>query len=68
MRDQNQSPQDAAKILGAYKGQYVSETDFKHIINTVYFDQRFANAGGMALKKQMLDFCLNGPNRYEPLR
>lgn len=67
MRDQNQSPQDAAKILGAYKGRYVSDADFKHIINTVYFDQQFANAGGMALKKQMLDLCLNGPRQYRPL-
>ncbi|CAG4889483.1 hypothetical protein [Paraburkholderia gardini] len=61
MRDENQTPQDAAKFLGAYKGKYISADDFKNVINTVYFDDRFANAGGFALQKQMLDYCLNGP-------
>jgi hypothetical protein len=69
MRDQNQSPQDAAKFLGAYRGRFISAEDFKNIINTVYFDDRFANAGGLPLKRQMLDECLNGPKQaYQPLQ
>jgi len=68
MRDHNQSPQDAAKFLGAYRSRFISDVDFKKIINTVYFDDRFANAGGFALKKQMLDYCLSGPKEYKPLQ
>jgi hypothetical protein len=68
MRDRGETPQDAAKFLGAYRSRFISAEDFKNIINTVYFDDRFANAGGFALKKQMLDYCLNGPKEYKPLQ
>lgn len=69
MRDHGMSPQDAAKVLGAYQGKYVPAEAFKATINTVYFDDRFRGAGGLPLKRQMLDECLNGPKQaFQPLK
>jgi hypothetical protein len=69
MRDQGQPPQEAAKWLSSYKGAYISSEAFKNVINAVYFDERFAQAGGPLFKKQMLDECLNGPQAaWKPLQ
>ncbi len=69
MRDRGMNPQDTAKVLAGFKGKYVSTESFKSVINTVYFDDRFRDAGGLPLKRQMLDVCLNGPRpAFQPLR
>lgn len=69
MRDRGMNPQDTAKVLAGYKGKYVSPETFKGVINAVYFDDRFRDAGGLLLKRQMLDVCLNGPRpAFQPLR
>ena len=68
LRDQGMSPQSAREVLSSYKGKYISADTIKTAINTVYFDGGFQNAGGILLKRQILDVCLNGPGqRYKPL-
>ena len=40
----------------------------KEAINQVYFDPRFINARGNGFFMQMLNLCLFGSKRYEPLK
>jgi hypothetical protein len=69
MRDHGMSPQETALVLGAYQGKYVSAEVFKATINAIYFDSRFRDAGGLPLKRQMLDVCLNGKKpAFQPLK
>lgn len=66
-RDDGMSPQNALSYMKAY-GQYGIQDDFlKRAINSVYFDGRFAGAGGKALSDQMADMCLYPNGRFKPL-
>lgn len=72
-RDQGMSPQQAfqTQIVWIQNGT-VSDRQLKSIINDIYFDPRFENAGGKALHDQTLQICMNAsdPNYkpFEPLR
>jgi hypothetical protein len=65
-RDQGEPPQDFFKALGAHYAALFSEKRVKKIINQVYFDPGFVNAGGARLNYQMRDICLG--NTFRPLK
>src|SRR5271170_8081665 len=45
----------------------LSRSFSKNIVNLVYFDPRFINAGGEALMTQVMESCLYPNGRYRPL-
>ncbi len=65
-RDQGESPQQWYKALGSYWEKLFPEKLVKKIINQVYFDPGFVNAGGEKLNYQMRDICLG--NTFKPLK
>jgi hypothetical protein len=65
-RNLGRPPEIALDMASSFKEIPISER--KAIINRVYFEQSFAMAGGDALRWQMLDLCLYGPNNFKPLK
>ncbi|MDB5777617.1 MAG: hypothetical protein JWP38_3750 [Herbaspirillum sp.] len=65
-RNSDVAPESALRFSVSYKE--IPVEDRKRIINIVYFDPAFENAGGEALRNQMLDLCLNGPKDWKPLK
>lgn len=68
-RDQGIPPQTAADGQAAYIKSGVAREFIKQAVNQVYFDDRFANAGGSQFKEQMFTICVTGKSsRFEPLK
>ncbi|VWC89831.1 hypothetical protein BLA17378_04491 [Burkholderia aenigmatica] len=65
MRDGGLSPQQAYSSLSVLQG--TPKQSVKHIINLVYFDERFQGVGGKALYDQVYDICLYPKGHYTPL-
>ena len=68
-RDQRMEPEYALEMSQRIGGaDQVPITTQKEIINAIYFDAGFQQAGGIALRNQMYDLCLNGPTNFAPLK
>lgn len=71
-RDQGMPPENAYAISAQYINPHWPELtkDFvKNSVNLVYFDPRFANAGGAPLSRQIAELCItDGKPRYSPLK
>lgn len=65
-RDIGESPQQWFQALGKHWEQLFPEKILKKIVNQVYFDPGFVNAGGEELNYQMRDTCLG--NTFKPLK
>lgn len=65
-RDIGEPPQDWFQALGKHWEQLFPEKLLKKIVNQVYFDPAFINAGGERLNYQMRDICLG--NTFKPLK
>jgi hypothetical protein len=68
MRDSGMSPQQALGALRPFEKNGVPEENLKKMINTVYFDPAFTNAGGEELRAQMTAFCANPNGGWKPLK
>lgn len=71
-RDHGMSPETALGMASSYlnSGRPELNKEFiKNAINLVYFDEEFINAGGIALKNQVAEYCINdGKPKYQPLK
>lgn len=65
-RDIGMPPQVWFKTFSNYWEQLFPEKLVKKIVNQVYFDPGFVNAGGEKLNYQMRDICLG--NTFKPLK
>lgn len=65
-RDTRNSPETALRMVAPYKDVPIEWR--KLAINQVYFDDRFAAAGGPALEMQVVQACMSGPTNYRPLK
>jgi hypothetical protein len=60
---------DPMKTLEAVRSFQIPEKLTKEVINNIYFNPAFANAGGMALEMQVTQSCMYGPPKpFEPLK
>ena len=67
-RDTGETPQQSLERSAPFKFA-VPDKVKKSIINTVYFDQNFARAGGEALHLQQMNYCMYGqPAPIQPLK
>lgn len=70
-RDDGTSPTDALSGIAGYsKIQHgkVPLPALKNAVNLVFFDSRFAGAGGDALAQQVTEACMYPNGRYQPLK
>lgn len=69
-RDEGMSPQQTLEFMHGLN--YASERFYKTAINNVYFDRRFADAGGEGLYDAIEAVCLDPDgkydNHYQPLQ
>lgn len=68
LRDRGNSPQTALTVMRSYEQSGMSGDSVKAIINRVYFDGRYTNAGGPELANQIADECLYPEGKFKPLR
>jgi hypothetical protein len=74
-RDQGTDPKYAFEAVmnncdhdGIKSSCGVTAANAKSVINKVYFDSRFVNAGGEALKNQMITTCMHPEGVFQPLK
>jgi hypothetical protein len=65
-RDSNWPPQTALHTITASPAMGISESEGKKIINLVYADPAFVNAGGSALANQVYQGCLYPHGKPKP--
>lgn len=67
-RDSNWPPELALKTITASAAAGISQEQGKRIVNQVYFDPGFVNAGGRALANHIYSACLYPHGYYKPLK
>jgi hypothetical protein len=68
-RDAGLSPQQSYQYLLFWTRSGVPVRELKHIINDVFFDERFDVAGGAALHDQMFGLCMKTTDpQYKPFQ
>lgn len=67
-RDSGISPQQSYQALLNWTRNGILDRDLRDIINTVYFDQDFENAGGQRLHNQIFNRCMGTDStQFNPL-
>lgn len=67
-RDSNWPPTLALKTITSSSVSGITQEQGKRIVNQVYFDPAFVNAGGQVLANQIYTACLHPNGRYQPLK
>lgn len=67
-RDSNWPPKTALNTITASSGWGISEEQGKQIVNQVYSDPAFVNAGGPALANQVYQACLYPHGKPKPFQ
>lgn len=67
-RDSNWPPETALHTITASSAMGISQAEGKRIVNLVYADPNFVNAGGPALANQIYQACLYPNGKPKPFQ